>query len=134
MATHSSTSKPSGRWQTPQYSLKRASVSSKPSGRWQTMQHCLNFDGSKIYLKVLKTDQRLSVPWKATDKLQFAAKKDDIKYALVSAKTPDHIQILHPETYQPLEISINQQTSNITIGEEIPVVEIEGNFYLLNKE
>lgn len=90
-----------------------------------------NFDGSKIYLEVLETHQRISVPWKAATKLEITARKDDVKKALVSAKTPDHIQILHPETYQPLEIAITPQTSDIQIGEEINVVEIEGNFYLL---
>ena len=98
----------------------------------QAIAEIVNFDGSKIYLEVLKTDQRLSVPWKAAGKMELAARKGDIKKALVSAITPDHIQILHPETYQPLEIPINQQKPNIKIGKEIPVVEIEGNFYLLN--
>lgn len=92
-----------------------------------------NFDGSKIYLEVLNTGQRLSIPWKATSKLEIVARKDDVKNVLVSAITPDHIQILHPETYQPLEITINPQTPEVQIGVEIQAVEIDGIFYLLNK-
>lgn len=90
-----------------------------------------NFDGNKIYLKVLDTLQHLSVPWKASRKLDVVARKDDIKNALVSAKSPGYIQILHPETYQPLDIPMIPKFHDIQIGDEVHVVEINSNFYLL---
>ncbi len=89
------------------------------------------YDGNKIYLKELESWQKTSIPWKASEKLKLVAKKDEIKSALVSAKTPKYVQILHPETYQPLDIIVRQESPSIVIGEEVKVVEVDGVFYLL---
>lgn len=91
----------------------------------------MNFDGNKIYIKDLESKQRISVPWRDYDKLKVIAYKEDIQSVLVSAKTPKYIQILHPETYQPLEIPIISQIPQVEIGEMMEVVEINGLFYLL---
>jgi nonsense-mediated mRNA decay protein 3 len=93
-----------------------------------------NYDGNKIYLKNLESLQRVTVPWRDMDKLKVIAHKDDIKKVLVSAITPKQIQILHPETYQPMDIDMTSQFSQVKIGEEIDVVEINGVFYLLMDE
>lgn len=94
----------------------------------------ISFDGNKIYLKILDSDQRLSLPWKASGKLEVVARKEDVKIALTSAKSPEYIQILHPETYQPLDIPTTPEFNDVQIGEEVEVVEINSNFYLLNKK
>ncbi len=91
----------------------------------------INYDGNKIYLKDLNSSQRLSIPWKATGKLKVMARKEHTKLALVSARTPEYIQILHPETYQPIDIAIRPEFSPIAIGDEVKVVEIDNVFYLL---
>ncbi len=92
----------------------------------------INYDGNKIYLKDVESAQRISLPWKALDKLKIISRKEDIKIAMVSAKTPKYIQILHPETYQPVDVPMNPRISDILIGDEVKVIEIEGIFYLLN--
>lgn len=92
-----------------------------------------NYDGGKIYLEVLDSKDRLSIPWKKAPQMKLAARKDEVKKAMISAITPDFVQILHPETYQPVDIPLNSQIGDFEIGGEVKVVEIEGNFYLLKK-
>lgn len=90
------------------------------------------YDENKIYLKDLSSSDRVSIPWKSARKLEVVARKDEIKSALISAKTPKSVQILHPETYQPIDITLHPESPPITIGEEVKVVEIDKVFYLLN--
>lgn len=90
------------------------------------------YDGSKIYLKDLESSERISIPWKSAGKLEVVARKDEIRSVLVSSKTPESVQILHPETYQPVDIALHQDSPPITIGEEVEVVEIGNVFYLLD--
>jgi nonsense-mediated mRNA decay protein 3 len=91
----------------------------------------INYDGRKIYLEKLYSKERLSLPWKNADQMKIVARKGDVKKALVSTRTPDSVQILHPETYQPLDIPLNSKFGDVKIGGEVKVVEIEGKFYLL---
>ncbi|HTX61104.1 MAG TPA: 60S ribosomal export protein NMD3 [Methanobacterium sp.] len=99
----------------------------------ETFTEVKNFDGNKIYLEALDSGQHLSIPWKTSSQLEIVAHKEDVTKALVSAKTPDYIQILHPETYQPLDIPITPGFLDIKIGEEVLVVDIDGNFYMLKE-
>lgn len=96
------------------------------------LSRVLNYDGSKIYLEDLTSRERTSIPWKATGKLKITARKDKIKTVIVSARTPNYIQILHPETYQPVDIALHQGSPTTEIGGEVEVVEIDGVFYLLD--
>ncbi len=91
----------------------------------------LNLDGHKIYLKDLESSATISVAWRDYEKLKVIAKKDDIKFAMVTAKTPQLIQILHPDTYQPVDIELNEELSNLQIGEELKVVEIDNVLYVI---
>jgi nonsense-mediated mRNA decay protein 3 len=91
----------------------------------------INYDGGKIYLEILDSKERLSLPWKKADQMKIVARKEDIKKAMISARTPDSVQILHPETYQPLDIPLNSKFGGIKIGGEVKVVEIGGKFYPL---
>jgi nonsense-mediated mRNA decay protein 3 len=91
----------------------------------------INYDGGKIYLEILDSKERLSLPWKKVDQMKIVARKEDIKKAMISARTPDSVQILHPETYQPLDIPLNSKFGDIKIGGEVKVVEIGGKFYPL---
>ncbi len=96
------------------------------------MSQVMNYDRNKIYLKDLSSSERISIPWKSAGKLEVVARKEEIKSAMVSAKTPEHVQILHPETYQPVDITLHPELPPITIGEEVKVVEIDNVFYLLD--
>ncbi len=91
----------------------------------------MNFNGNKIYLKDLESMSKISVAWRDYEKLTVIAKKEDIKMALITAKTPHSIQILHPETYQPVDIELNEELSHFQIGGELKVVEIDGILYVI---
>jgi nonsense-mediated mRNA decay protein 3 len=91
----------------------------------------LNFDANKIYLKDLDSSATISVAWRDYEKLKLIARKDDIKLAMVTAKSPQLIQILHPDTYQPVDIELNDELSQLHIGEELKVVEIDNILYVI---
>jgi nonsense-mediated mRNA decay protein 3 len=89
------------------------------------------YDGNKIYLVDLSSSERVSIPWKSVGKLEVVARNDEIKKVMISARTPRSVQILHPDTYQPVDIDLHEESPHITIGKEIEVVEINNVFYLL---
>ena len=92
------------------------------------------FDGRKIILRDLETHEIWSVMWKEYSRIKVIAKVSDIKTTSVTSKTPKTIQILHPDTYQPVDIDINDKTSDLKIGNEVKVLEVEGNLYILRKD
>ncbi|MGO9388014.1 MAG: 60S ribosomal export protein NMD3 [Methanobacterium sp.] len=91
----------------------------------------LNFDANKIYLKDLESSATISVAWRDYEKLKLIARKNDIKLAMITAKTPQLIQILHPDTYQPVDIQLNDELRQLHIGEELKVVEIDNILYVI---
>jgi nonsense-mediated mRNA decay protein 3 len=90
------------------------------------------FDGKKILLNNLESHDVWSVLWREYNKIKVVARSSDIKTTNVTSKTPKTIQILHPDTYQPVDINLNAETSDLEIGDEVKVVEIEGILYILN--
>lgn len=92
----------------------------------------LSFDGKKVILIDLESHDQWSVLWRAYDKIKIIARSEDIKTTNITSKTPKIIQILDPNTYQPIDIGINPTTSKLKIGNQVNVIEINGNFYILN--
>ena len=92
------------------------------------------FDGKKIVLNDLESHDVWSVMWKEYNKIKVVARSNDIKTTNVTSKTPKTIQILHPDTYQPVDIDINAETSDLDIGDEVNVIEIEDILYILNRK
>ncbi|MGB9201281.1 60S ribosomal export protein NMD3 [Methanobacterium sp.] len=90
------------------------------------------FDGKKILLNDLESQDVWSVLWREYNNIKVIARSSDIKTTSVTSKTPQTIQILHPETYQPVDINLNPETSDLQIGDEVKVVEIEDILYILN--
>ena len=74
-----------------------------------------------------------SVMWKDYSKIKVIARNHDVKTTSVTSKTPKTIQILHPDTYQPVDIDINDETSKLKIGNNVKVLEIEGILYILQE-
>ncbi len=89
------------------------------------------FDGKKILLFDLESQDPWSLMWKEYNKINVIARSSDIKTTNVISKTPKIIQILNPETYQPVDIDINEKTSGLKIGNEVKVLEIDGKFNIL---
>ncbi len=90
------------------------------------------FDGKKILLEDLDTQNIWSVLWKEYNKIEVIANSSDVKTTNVTSKTPRTIQILHPDTYQPVDIEINTETSKLDIGDEVRVLELDGILHILS--
>jgi nonsense-mediated mRNA decay protein 3 len=91
------------------------------------------FNAKKIMFNELNSQDTGSVIWKDYDNIKIIAEREDVENAIVTVKTPRSIQILHPETYQPIDIPLQPSIESIEVGEEVPVLEINGNFYILKK-
>jgi nonsense-mediated mRNA decay protein 3 len=91
------------------------------------------FDGKKILLIDLESLDPWSLMWKEYNKIGVIARSSDIKTTNVISKTPKTIQILNPDTYQPVDIDTNEKISGLEIGNEVNVLEIDGKFNILPK-
>lgn len=94
----------------------------------------LDFDVKKVLLMDLESHDHWSVLWRAYDKIKVIARTGDIKTTTVTSKTPTIIQILHPDTYQPVDIGISPLTSKLGIGNMVKVLKVNGNFYILGED
>jgi nonsense-mediated mRNA decay protein 3 len=91
----------------------------------------IDLNGRKIIIRDLLTMEKISVSWREYSNLEIVAHREDIKITTVTSKTPTEIQILHPETYQPVDLNIIPELSDINIGDEVKVVEIKGKLYII---
>jgi len=98
-----------------------------------TVGQIMGIDGKKILLRDLSSGNQISIQWRNYDKINPAAKKEDIKETTVTAKTPNTIQILDPETYEPVDIEINEEIADIEIGAQVPVIRIDGGLFILKQ-
>jgi nonsense-mediated mRNA decay protein 3 len=89
------------------------------------------FNARKVIFKELNSPDTGSVIWKDYDSIKTIAKKEDVKAAILTAKTPKSVQILHPETYQPIDIPLHPGIGAVEVGMEVPVLELDGSFYIL---
>ena len=92
------------------------------------------FDGKKILLNDLESQGVWSVMWKEYNKIKVIARSKNVKTTSVISKTPNIIQILHPDTYQPLDFDINNENSYLEIGSEVKVIEVGSNIYILRSD
>ncbi|WP_209626691.1 60S ribosomal export protein NMD3 [Methanobacterium petrolearium] len=90
----------------------------------------IDLNGRKITIQDLETMNKTSLSWREYSNLKMAVMRDDVKITTVTSKTPTQIQLLHPETYQPLDLDILPEMSEINIGDQVEVVEIKGKIYI----
>jgi len=90
----------------------------------------IDINGRKITIQDLKTMDKTSLSWREYSNLEVVARRDDVKITTVTSKKPTQIQLLHPETYQPLDLDILPRMSEINIGDQVEVVEIKGKIYI----
>ena len=90
-----------------------------------------DINGRKIIIHDLKTEENISISWREYSNLEKVAGKEDVKITTITSKTPTEIQLLHPETYQPLDLDMVSHLADINIGEEVKVIEIRGNLYII---
>jgi len=91
----------------------------------------VGIDGKKVLFKDLDSLSNISVQWRDYRKIETVALKEDIKETTVTAKTPDSIQVLHPDSYEPVDIKINEETVDIQIGRDVSVIVIGSDIHIL---
>jgi nonsense-mediated mRNA decay protein 3 len=92
------------------------------------------FDGKKILAEKLEDTGVWSIMWKEYSKIRIIARRGDVKITNVTSKTPRTIQILHPDTFQPVDIEINTKNLKLNIGDDVPVLEVEGTLHILRSD
>ncbi|MCS4541219.1 MAG: NMD3-related protein [Euryarchaeota archaeon] len=90
-------------------------------------------DGQKIIGLNLLTREKIFLPWKQIEreKIQLAAKREDVQSALVSAVTPDKLQILDPKTYQPIDVQRPKSLIGIKASKELSILKIDKTIYVV---
>jgi nonsense-mediated mRNA decay protein 3 len=91
----------------------------------------IDINGKRILIHDLETMDKISLSWREYSNLQLAAHGKEIKTTTVTSKTPTKIQLLHPETYQPIDLDLLPEFSDINIGDQVKVVEILEKIYIL---
>lgn len=91
----------------------------------------IDVNGRKIVIMDLETLENISISWREYSNLEKVAGKEDIKITTVTSKTPTEIQLLHPETYQPMDLDMMSELASINIGDEVEVIEIRGKLYII---
>lgn len=72
-----------------------------------------------------------SISWKEYDKIKKVGNTDDIRTTTVTNVTPKEIQILDPDTYETVDLEINEKLEKISIGQEINVIKIKNKIYII---
>ncbi|AUB55780.1 MULTISPECIES: 60S ribosomal export protein NMD3 [Methanobacterium] len=91
----------------------------------------IDLNGRKIVSMDLGTLENISISWRQYDNLEKVASREDVKTTTVTSKSPTEIQLLHPETYQPLDLPMILGLTDLNIGEEVEVIEIKGKLYII---
>lgn len=82
--------------------------------------------GSVINGTDLMTAKPTSFDYKKND-FEIVCKREDIKKTTVSKKYP-HIEVLHPETYQSVQV---KNKADVQPGQNVKVADIDGYVYLI---
>ena len=88
-------------------------------------------DGNRIQVIDLENGDKIALKWREYDSIEKIEHLEGIQKAIITAKSPNSIQILDPDDYSPIDLEMNEKLENHNIGEEIDVIKIEGKIYLL---
>jgi nonsense-mediated mRNA decay protein 3 len=91
----------------------------------------VNLDGRGILIEDLESLKLRAIPWKDYDQLVKVSDSGMVKKTTVTSISPHKIQVLHPDTYEPLDLDLKPYMDNFKIGEEIEVVDIDQQIYIL---
>lgn len=91
----------------------------------------IDLSGRKIISMDLETLENVSISWRHYANLEIVATRDEVKTTTVTSKSPTELQLLHPDTYQPLDLTMIPGLTDINIGEEVEVIEIRGKLYII---
>lgn len=91
--------------------------------------------GHKVTAENLDNFKQFTITWKDYSLIESVGKSENKIKTSVISKSPHTIQILHPETYDALDIDLNENNStlfeNINIGDEIDTILIKNRIYIV---
>lgn len=93
--------------------------------------HVVAIDSRKISVMDLSQMIKFSILWKEYDNIKTLKKSEEVLITTVTSKSPQEIQILHPETFQPIDLKMKSQLKDLEIGDEVSVIELKNEIYLL---
>ena len=88
-------------------------------------------DGNRIQIIDLKNQETLALKWREYDSIEKIEHLDGVQKAIITAKSPKTMQILDPEDYSPIDLEMNEKLESCNIGEEIDVIKIDGQIFIL---
>ena len=69
---------------------------------------------------------------KNMEDIKLVKKSEEIETATVISKSPQFIQILDPIDYSTVDLDMKEEYNEINVGEEVKLIRINNNIYLLN--
>ena len=90
-----------------------------------------DIDGKRILINDLATFETIAIQWKEYDNIEYLKDQESIVTTTVISKSPTTLQILDPHDYSVLDIAMKKSFEKFNIGDEVKVVKIENNVYLL---
>lgn len=91
-----------------------------------------SMDDNRILAINLETNDNIKILWKESQNIKFQKSIDDTLTTTITSKSPSEIQILDPETFQPVDLPLTENTSNLNIGSEVKVIKINNKLYILS--
>ena len=91
----------------------------------------IDVDGNRIQMMDLKKQGMITLKWREYDNIEKIGHLEGIQKAIITAKSPNSIQILDPDDYSPIDLEMNEKLEKHNIGEEIDVIKIEGVIYII---
>ena len=79
----------------------------------------------------ISTAKKHNIPMKNMENIKLVKKSEDIETATIISKSPQFIQILDPIDYSTLDINMTEEYNKLNAGQEINLIRIENNVYLL---
>ncbi|WP_409199838.1 60S ribosomal export protein NMD3 [Methanobrevibacter sp. DSM 116169] len=85
---------------------------------------------SKIQCIDITNKKSFTIPFKDYDNIDLVKKFKDIEKANIISKSPKMIQILDPETYEVIDLNL-EDTHKYNIGDDVNIIKIENQVYLI---
>lgn len=93
-----------------------------------------SYDSRKIYYSDLKTFEKNSIVWNDYDDIELIKKSDEIAITGIISKSPKKIQILDPESYEVIDIDLNDEIAHLNIGDEVNAFKFNNVVYIFPKD
>jgi nonsense-mediated mRNA decay protein 3 len=79
----------------------------------------------------IATGKKHNIPMKNMEDIGLVKKSSEMETATVISKSPQFLQILDPVNYSALDINMKDEYDKLNVGEEINLIRIDNNVYLL---